>query len=186
MLQKIHSVSIVKKVFSLTLIALAAAFGLLVSCSAALHLATSAAVPGDITGTYRLYLYGCRFPDDIENMALMVNTAAPFRVNLFVPDTSYRVLENVAGPAALDEARKFISCSVHDTGRSVLRRIVDKNGNTIAFELKPLYSPMEMGTDEVLQTDYFLRNDVLTVGIKLDPTVERTWMYTAPKEGDSP
>lgn len=164
----------------------ASALVLLLACSAgSLRLSTGPARPADMAGTYRLYLYGCRSSADIENMALLVNESSPHRFRLFTLDTAYRVRHGLSGANALDEADRFIRCSIYDTGASVLRTVLDPDGNVAAFELKPLYLWSEMGKDEVLQTDYFLRNGTITVYITLDPQVERIRKYDIPgPDGD--
>ena len=146
---------------------------MLAGCSFGTRLQTDTALPADAAGTYRLYLYGCHFPDDLEIMALLVDQAAPYPFDLYVPDTSYRVNPDLSGPAALAEANTFIRCSHFDLWRTVFRRIVDPAGRTIAFELKPLYYPMQVGGDEVLLTNYTLKDGTVTVYIRLDPLLKR-------------
>lgn len=142
-------------------------------CSFGTRLETASALPADAAGTYRLYLYGCHYPADIENMALLVDQSAPYRFDLFVLDTSYRIKQELSGPAALAEADAFIRCSTETLWLTVFRRILDPAGRTIAFELKPLYEPLRRGTDEVLQTNYSLKDGTVTVYIRRNPLLRR-------------
>jgi hypothetical protein len=146
---------------------------LLAGCSFGTRLQTDTALPGEVSGTYRLYLYGCRYPSDVEIMALLVDQTAPYRFDLFVPDDSYRIKENMPGTTALTEADTFIRCSHHTIWMTAFRKITDPAGKTIAFELKPLYFPLDVGAAEVLLTDYSLRNGTVRTYIRLDPVYER-------------
>ena len=142
-------------------------------CSYGTPLRTDVALPADATGTYRLYLYGCHYAADIEDMALLVDESSPYRFNLFVLNTSYRIEENLSGKDALAKADAFIRCSTERVWLTVFRRIVDPAGKTIAFELKPLYDPIRMGLDEVLVTNYALKDGIVTVYIRRNPLMRR-------------
>jgi hypothetical protein len=157
---------------------------LLAGCSFGTRLQTDTALPDEVSGTYRLYLYGCRYPSDVEIMALLADQSAPYRFDLFVPDDSYRIKEDMPGKVALNEAETFIRCSHHTMWMTAFRRVVDPAGKTIAFELKPLYFPHDVGTAEVLLTNYSLRDDIVTTYIRLDPAYER--MLSFPNEPSSP
>ena len=142
-------------------------------CSFGIPLRTDAALPADASGTYRLYLYGCHYAADIEDMALLVDESAPYRFDLFVLDTSYRVEEHLAGPDALAKANTFVRCSTERVWLTAFRRIIDPAGKTIAFELKPLYDPVRMGLDEVLVSNYTLKDGTVTVFIRRNPLMRR-------------
>ena len=158
---------------SRTLVALLLASTALAACAASTGLQTPSATEADAAGTFRLYLYGCRYPHDIENFALLVDEQAPEQIELFVPATSFKVREHLSGPDALREAKAFFRCSSYDRGITVMRKVTGADGRTIAFELKPLYSPTDFGRDEVLRSTYFQSGGKVTVYLKLDPQVER-------------
>ena len=168
----------------LRLLASATMLALLCSCMAGIRLRTSEARPDDAGGTYTVYFQGCRYSNDIETMALLVDASAPYRIDLVTLPTSYRVRTGLEGAAAMHEAKVFIRCSIYDTGRSLVRRIVDPSGRTIAYEVKPLYSPLELGADEVLLTDYVLHDGLVRVYLRLDPRVERMRQFDRPGRGD--
>lgn len=152
----------------------AAAFlALLTACVAGTRLDTGGALPAEASGRYRLYLYGCLHPQDLENMALLVDETSALAFELFASPTSYRVEHGLTGPEALSRAEAFIHCNIADTGRNLLRRISDPAGRTIAFEVKPLFSPLEMGRSEVLDSTYYLDNGRIRIYLTLDPWVER-------------
>lgn len=144
----------------------------LASCAAGTRLKTSAAVPENVSGTYRLYLYGCRYPDDVENLAVIIDESSPYRFELYVPETSYRTIEHVSGAEAIERADKFLRCTVRNVTGTRLQKIVDSGGRTIAFEMRPLYFPLEFGRDDILDVHYWLAGDYIRVYIKLDPDIE--------------
>jgi hypothetical protein len=153
-------------------------------CAVGARLDTRIAQPADISGTYTVYLHGCRYPSDIETMALLVDTAGPYPVDLIAPPASYRKTEPLAGPEALATAAKFVQCGIYATGVHVLRGIADPAGKVIAFEVKPLYPPLEMGAEEVLYSDYFLRDGRVRAFFQLAPQVERVRRHDIPSSGD--
>ena len=145
----------------------------LAACSFGARLSTETALPADVQGTYTLYLHGCRYPADLENVVLLVDRSSPLRFELFARETAYRVRDGLPGDQALAEASRFIACSRFDIGMSALSRIIGPDGRTLGFELRPLYSPMEFGSYDVQLNSYVLRGDRVTVYIGLDPNIER-------------
>lgn len=155
--------------YAITLLSL-----VLASCAPGTHLRTEAVGQTDIRGTFRLYLYGCRHPKDLETMALIVDEQVPEQFELYVSVTSYRVREHVPAEDALRQAASFFTCSIYDHGQTVMRRIVNASGRTLAYELKPLYEQLEFGKDEVLLSTYSQTGSRVTVYLQLDPQVDRT------------
>lgn len=135
------------------------------------HLRIEAAKPSEVTGTYTLYLYGCRYPDDLENVALLDKEGGPYTIEIYAPDTRYKVKAGLLAEEALKQAEQFVKCSVHyqDTRFS---KIPDPAGNIIAYEVRALYLPIRYGMYDVLDVQYVARDNKIVVYIKLDPAVE--------------
>jgi hypothetical protein len=147
-------------------------FALLSGCTFGTRLDAVMAPVQEVSGTYRLYLYGCRYPDDAENLALLVDQSTPYRIELYVKPTSYKVRQDLPAADALAAAQKFIRCSQHEVWTTSFRRIADPEGRTIAFELEPRYYAWDVGAEEPLVTSYSLRNDTVTVYISPNPMLE--------------
>ena len=146
----------------------------LLGCVAGRQLATSAAEPAAITGTYTLLLYGCHYPDDIKNVAILVNEGGKHPFEIYDLDTSYKVEKHVPAQQAFSEANSFLKCTSHRIWRTEVRRISDDAGGIIGYEVRPLYVPYEFGIPDVLLISYSLRNDgTVRAYIRLDPDVER-------------
>jgi hypothetical protein len=146
---------------------------MLQACVPSKRLATSAAFISDVQGTYTLLLYGCHYPDQISNIAILVDEASKYPVEIYDLDTSYKVKKGVPPQQALAEADSFVRCTTHRIWQTQLLRILDDTGGTIGYEVRPLYIPYEFGIPDVLLVNYFLRNGVVRVYIKIDPVVER-------------
>ena len=153
-------------------------------CAVGPRLDTSVARAADVTGTFTVYLLGCRYPSDIETMALLVDQDGQYPVDIIAPPAAYRKTGPVTGREALATAVKFVQCGIYATGTHVLRGISDPAGKVIAFEVKPLYRPIEMGAEEVLSSDYFLRDGRVRAFFQLVPQVERMRRLDIPSSGD--
>ncbi len=143
------------------------------ACVPSKRLMTSAAGPSDLQGTYTLMLYGCHYSDQINNIAILVDETSKYPVEIYDINTSYKVKKGVLPQQALAEADSFVRCSTYRLWQTQLRRIQDDSGGTIGFEVRPLYIPYEFGLPDVLQINYFLRENTVRVYIKLDPDVQR-------------
>jgi len=156
-------------------LALILALGLLMTagCATGTRLRTASAPLSEADGTFSVLLHGCRYGNDIENIALLVKEDSPYRFRIIDLPTSTRTLPGQSAEQAMREASAFIQCTIYDTGNSVFRKIIGPSGATVAFELKPLFSRLEMGAEEVLESSYFLHGDEVRVYLRLDPIVER-------------
>ena len=148
------------------------------ACMAGMQLTPKSADPAEIKGTYTLILYGCRYADDLENMAILVDEKSAYPFGVYALDSMYKVKKGLSGPQALSEANTFINCSMHGIYQTVLRRIPDTTGKTIGYELKPLYQPWEFKTPEVLLSSYSLKDNKVTAYIRLDPSVKKGKGFT--------
>ncbi len=143
------------------------------ACVPANQLITRSADPGELNGTYTLMLYGCHYPDQINNVAIFVAENSKYPVEIYDLDTSYKLKKEVPSRQAFADADSFVRCSTYRVWQTQLLRIPDGSGGTIGFELRPLYVPYEFGMPDVLRTTYALRNGVVRVYIKIDPDVEK-------------
>jgi hypothetical protein len=143
------------------------------SCSLGNRLALKSAEEQDVTGTFRLILYGCTHYDDLETIAILDKEGDRFAFEPFAPDFIYRVKKGVTAKTALSEAKQFANC--HNAfRRTQLSRLVDASGETLGFEMRPLYMPFVFGVEDVLRTDYRIEDDKIIVTIRLAGSVEET------------
>lgn len=141
------------------------------ACMASSQLVPKQFDPAEIKGTYTLILYGCRYADDLENMAILVDEKSTHPVEVFALDSMYKVKRGLLGQQAVSEANAFIRCSMQPVWQSVVRRIPDNLDGTVGYEIKPLYR--EITPPEVLQSSYTLKNGKVTAYINLDYSLKK-------------
>jgi hypothetical protein len=143
-------------------------------CIMGTQLNTETADPKTISGTYDLYLYGCRYPDDREHAAFLIAPDKASRVDLYVPDTSYKITKGLPADKALAEADQFVRCGIHTVTDIRVHRIPDGSNGTIGYEILPRYLPFDVGGMDPLLVNYTLKDGKVTVYIRLFPDVERS------------
>jgi hypothetical protein len=148
------------------------------ACVAGKQLRTDSAAPASIQGTYDLYLYGCRYSDDIENAAILVDVSSGYPFEVFARETLYKVKKGLSAEQALAEANTFIRCSFYTVWQTRLRSISDDAGKTVGFDLVPRYNPLEFGTGDIMLISYALRNGTITAYIREDPARENSRLFS--------
>jgi len=136
-------------------------------------LKTAEASPSEIAGIFTLILYGGNYADDLETVALLDLEGDRYRFEPFAPDFDYRLRPGMQAKEAFATAEKFVI--FHNAfWRSQLSKILDRGGNVIGFELRPLYRPFVYGFSDILDVNYWLKEDgKIKVIIRLIPEVER-------------
>jgi hypothetical protein len=136
-------------------------------------LRTEEAKPDEMKGTFTLILYGGSYLDDLETIALFDSEGDHYVLEPFVPDFDYRMKKGVPAQEAFKEAEKFVN--FHPSfWRSQLSRILDKEGKTIGYEVRPLYRPFTFGISDVLDVNYWLKEKGrVKVTIRLIPSIEK-------------
>jgi hypothetical protein len=146
----------------------------LAACVPGVFLRTDPGRPDDLMkGTYTLFLYGCSYPHRIENAVILAPEGGRYPFEIYGPAFEYKVKTGVPAEAAFKEGEQFLQCSTYYR-KSQLRRVLDPEGNTIGYELRPLYSPIDFGRDDVLTIMHKLTKDnKVLVFIRLDRDIER-------------
>ena len=137
------------------------------------QLITRAADPRELQGKYTLYLYGCHYPDDVENAAFLVARDTKYPFELYTLESSYKVWDGLPAREALWEAEAFVRCGMHTVWYTRLRTIPDGQGGILGYEMVPVYMPYDMGTEDVLMITYALRDGKVRTVIQPNPRRER-------------
>lgn len=154
----------IKNLLNLTLIIFIIV--LLSSCAPTGRLKTHEIRTSDIKGQFTVILYGARYGDDLENVALLDIDGDGYKFEIFAPDFDYRIKSGVPAEEAVQMAERFVS--FHGSfKRSQVSMIKDMNGRIIGYEFRPLYPPAEFGWFDVLDIDYWLKDGVVIVKIDL-------------------
>ncbi|MBI5057650.1 MAG: hypothetical protein HZB61_13635 [Nitrospirae bacterium] len=147
----------------LTIILIISCVTVFYACATGRYMGTGPATTEEIQGTYTLLLHGNRYSDDVENVAVLDKEGDRYTFEIYAPEYDYTVKKGLPAKEALEEAERFVRFNSAFM-RSRLSRIVDNEGNTIGYELRPLYHLFEFGQSDVLYINYLLRdNRVLTI-----------------------
>ena len=142
------------------------------ACAPGNALRTDVPRSGDIQGTYTLILYGGNYGDDLETVAFLDKEGDRYTLEPYAPDFVFRARKGLTADRALREAGEFVR-SHADFHQEQVRGIRGENGEIIGYEIRPLYLPITYGTDDVLDIDYWAREDRVLVYVKLKPSVEK-------------
>jgi hypothetical protein len=144
----------------------------LISCTPGIRLNTQGAQDSQVTGTYAVIFYGCNFLDDLETIAFLDKEGDRYTFESFAPAFRYRVEKGVDAKDAVAEAGRFVGCNT-SFSRSHLSRIIGPGGDTLGYEVRPLYHSFTYGVDDVLYADYRIRGDRVVIAVRLAPSVEK-------------
>jgi len=142
-----------------------------VSCTKEVRLNTKEARDAEVSGSYTAIYYGCNFLNDLQTVAFLEKEGGKYPFDPFAPDFEYKVKKGLTSNEALETAKKFVSCNsqVRDTQVS---RILGPDGETLGYEVRPLYLPYRYGTDDILDLDYRLKDNKVVIMIRLRASVE--------------
>jgi len=135
------------------------------------YLKTEAAERAEVQGTFTLVLYGCRYQNDLETFAVLDKEGDPYVFEVYAPDFNYRIKHGLSVREALQLAEQHVRCHIN-SDKTRFSKILGPTGNTIGFELRPLYDPLTFGIDDVLTIQYAVKEQKVIVHIQLDPNVE--------------
>jgi len=146
------------------------------SCATGRGLITDEVRTDKITGTFSVILYGARFINDLENVAILDVEGDMYKFEIFAPDFDYRVKTGVPAGEAILMAERFVA--FHRAFKySQVVQIKAPDGNVIGYEFRPLYSPSEFGFFDLLDIDYRLKGDKVIVRIELVPEVKQPLFF---------
>lgn len=150
---------------------------LLTACTTSGRLKTQEISASAVKGEFTVFLYGDRFSGDLENVAILDINGDRYKFQIFAPDFDYYVKSDVPAEEAIKMAERFIS-SHGSFKHSQIIKIMDNNGKVIGYEFRPLYSPTEFGLFNVLEIDYWLKDDdVVIVKIDLIPELKHKRLF---------
>ena len=162
-------------------------FGLLfgsVSCTQEIRLNTQEARDAEISGDYTAIYYGCNFLNDLETIAILKKEGGIYPFEPFAPDFKYRVKKGLSTEEAIETAKKFVNCSA-SFSRTQMSKILGPNGQTIGYEVRPLYVPYKYGVDDILDVEYRLKDNKVVITIKLRPSMEMMLQNSSDRLRDS-
>ncbi|SPP99847.1 hypothetical protein NBG4_120054 [Candidatus Sulfobium mesophilum] len=164
----------VKRIKSTQIVCLAAFLlvaSLVVSCTSGMRLNTQEARYSEDAGTYRVILFGCNFNNDLETIAFLDKRGDKYDFEPYAADFKFKI-KGVPAKEALKVAEEFVNCNTSFLQVQTYG-IIGPNGEILGYEVRPLYEPLAYGDQDVLLTDYWLKDDKVVIKIRLKPSVER-------------
>lgn len=125
----------------------------------------------EIQGRFDLILYGGRFLDDIETVAILDNIDDEYRFTIFAPSYDFKVEKGINRESAIKRGEEFIRS--HRGVFNINVSSVSVNGAQAGYELRPFYDPLMYGQTDVVDTEYLIRNKEIIVKIRLKSEIER-------------
>ena len=145
----------------------------LTACAPGMQLLTTGVQKAEVKGTFTLLLYGCHYPDDVKNVAILLDEGNTQPFEIYDIKTSYKVKKGISAQEAMSEADTFLRCTAHRVTGTELRSIPDGAGGILGYELRPLYFPLEFGSSDIMLISYSLKGGMIRAYIRLLPDVER-------------
>jgi hypothetical protein len=79
---------------------------------------------------------------------------------------------NLTAHDALHEAMSFVNWH-HAYKHTQIKKITNNRGEILGYELRPLYRPLRYGVSDVLNINYSLKNQIVSIFIRLKPYIEK-------------
>lgn len=157
------------KTFYISLLMFGVLFGSF-SCAPGIRLNTQGGQDSKITGNYTVINYGCNFFNDLETIAFLAKEDGKYPFEPYAPDFKYRVIKGLSAEDAIATAMKFVKCDASYSHAQV-RSIFAPDGETIGYEVRPLYLPFTYGVDDVLDVNYWLKDGKVVITVRLAPSI---------------
>jgi hypothetical protein len=135
-------------------------------------LKTEVARADEVSGVFTLVLYGGTFVDDLETIAFLDLEGDHYTLEPYAPEFDFTTKRAVPAKEALKMAEEFVSQN-SDFQFSMVFKILDPGGVVIGYEVRPFYRPFRYGTSDVLDVEYWLKDNIVKVKIALKPWIER-------------
>ncbi len=124
---------------------------------------------------YDLILYGGRYSEDLYTVAIMGIEGGPYKIVPYAPSFDYRVVKDVGAAEAFKIAVRFFSGTNPNFAGTRQSRISGPDGETIGYEIRPLYQPFVYGMSDILDTSYWLKGKgVVSAWIELSPAINKS------------
>lgn len=139
---------------------------LLSSCVAGTSLRTAEHTDeAAVSGTYTLILYGARYRDDFETAAFLDIEGDAYTIKPRAAEFEFESVSALSGKDAFLRAREFVSHH-DDFFKTGTKRILDEEGATIGYEVKPIYA---LSAVSVVTAYWLLDGAVVSVNVRISP-----------------
>ena len=145
------------------------------SCATGKYLKTSRVSDSNVTGVYTVIYFGNTYLNDPETVAVFDLEGDGLTFVPFANEFKYVIKKGLTAEEALKEARVFVSRHSQNLG-SYIRQIEDGQGQTIGYELRPLYHVRAFGTSDILVVDYKMKEDKVVVSVDIKHHIRKRFL----------
>ncbi len=132
------------------------------SCTTGKYLKTETAGTADVSGEITLFLYKDVY---LIEAAFLDIEGDDYTFEMTGSGHNYAVEKSVPAELAVKKAFGFISSQ-----RGRLRKILADNGNTIGYEVSPVYGIFRYGSSDILDIDYRIEDKKVSVSVDIKGT----------------
>lgn len=108
----------------------------------------------DIMGLYTTIFYGRHYAEEADAVVIMDLEGDEYT---FVPKgriMDFETLKSITAAEAFYESEPFFDLHAAYSGKSAVRRILNPEGRTIGYEIRPFYLPSYYGKEDVVIPEY--------------------------------
>ena len=126
----------------------------------------------EIKGTFTVILYGTARFEGLETTTFLDIEGDEYTFEPYASEFEFKTEKGLQTTEAVKIAEKFVS-SHPNFSRLQWAKILDNNGKTIGYELKPLYHPLSYGMSDVTIVTYYQKNGKIEIRVRLESSVEQ-------------
>jgi hypothetical protein len=120
---------------------------------------------GEIRGQYNVVLYGNRYGNDLETVAVLDIADDEYTFEPYAPSYDYLIRKDVESDKAISEALSFVS--KHTAFRTALIKRITLHGDTLGYEVKPLYLRHRYGQASIKRVYYTLKGKKVFIYVRV-------------------
>jgi hypothetical protein len=112
--------------------------------------------PAGISGRYTLILFNDPAYIGLRTVGFLSAEGSGYTITPYVSSDMYTSTPGMSGQEALQAAVSFVQKNPSFT-RAVVSGILDPSGRTIGYEVRPMFSPIDYGAEDVMSITYMLK-----------------------------
>ncbi len=131
---------------------------IIASCAGGKNLRTAPSSAESISGIFDVTFYSNEDFDGLKKVVILDVAADAYEILLYEPEYFMQKVKHAKGDNAVKSAVEFIKGHPNYI-KYQINKILDKEGNAIGFEVRPLYNPTTYGISDVMNNYYTLEDE---------------------------
>lgn len=128
------------------------------SCSGGKYLRTEPYTAESIDGLFDITFYYNQDYDGLKQVVILDVVDDDFEIVVNEPEYYVQTVKDVTGDDAVVNAIKFVQDHPNYINYKIIK-IVGQGGDTIGYEVRPLYAPAMYGIGDVMDSSYTMEDD---------------------------